>query len=174
MAVGLSALTYRVRRGGGGEQENVAESVRIVRVPCPFGGTRPYFTCPAFGRRVAKLAPTHHFLRRHCGGLVHASQSESARDRALRRATKIRRRLSGEPSVAAPFPPKSKGMWERTYARLQERAVEAEMRAEEAFAEEAERLSARINKTYRKGLKSSPARERRPLPSIAYRRAPQE
>ncbi len=53
-------LSYRVRSGGG-EWEDVAESVRIVSVPCRFGGTRPYFICPgvvngvACGRRVAKL-----------------------------------------------------------------------------------------------------------------------
>ena len=37
------------------------ETVRIVRVPCRFGGTRPYFICPGVvngipcGRRVVKL-----------------------------------------------------------------------------------------------------------------------
>jgi len=38
-------LTYRVRIGGG-EWDNVAETVRIVRVPCRFGGARSYFICP--------------------------------------------------------------------------------------------------------------------------------
>jgi hypothetical protein len=38
-------LSYRARIGGG-EWENVAETVRIVRVPCRFGGPRPYFICP--------------------------------------------------------------------------------------------------------------------------------
>lgn len=53
-------LTYRVRIGGG-EWEEVAETVRIVRVACRFGGAGPYFVCPgvvkgiACGRRVAKL-----------------------------------------------------------------------------------------------------------------------
>ena len=38
-----------------------AETVRIVRMPCRFGGARPYFVCPgvvngiACGRRVVKL-----------------------------------------------------------------------------------------------------------------------
>ena len=37
------------------------ETIRITRLPCRFGGTRPYFICPvvvngiACGRRVAKL-----------------------------------------------------------------------------------------------------------------------
>ena len=144
-------LSYRVRIGGG-EWEDVAETVRIVRVPCRFGGTRPYFICPgvvngiACGRRVAKLhGPGRYFLCRHCYRLAHASQSEGAWDRALRRANKIRQRLGGDPGMAAPFPPKPKGMWRRTYERLREQAFEAEMRADEAFALRAERLLARID-----------------------------
>jgi hypothetical protein len=35
-------LTYRVRIGGG-DWEDVAETVRIVRVPCRLAGARPYF-----------------------------------------------------------------------------------------------------------------------------------
>jgi hypothetical protein len=53
-------LSYRVRISGG-EWEDEAETVRIVRVLCRFGGVRPYFICPGVvnragcGRRVAKL-----------------------------------------------------------------------------------------------------------------------
>jgi hypothetical protein len=53
-------LSYRVRIGGGG-WEDVEETVRIVRVPCRFGGSRAYFICPgvvngiACWRRVVKL-----------------------------------------------------------------------------------------------------------------------
>ena len=125
-------LSYRVRIGGG-EWEDVAETVRIARVACRFGGTRPYFICPgvvsgiACGRRVAKLhGPGRYFLCRHCYRLAHASQSESAGDRAQRRADKIRRRLGGYPGMVAPFPPRPKGMWQRTYERLLEHAFEAE------------------------------------------------
>ena len=63
----------------------------------------------------------------------------------LRRAKKIRQRLGGDPGMAAPFPPKPRGMWERTYERLCEQAFEAEMQAEDAFAIRAERLMARID-----------------------------
>ena len=104
-------LTYRVRIGGG-DWEDVAETVRIVRVACRFGGARPYFVCPgvvngvACGRRVAKLHLSgRYFLCRHCYRLAYASQSEDAWDRALRRANKIRQRLGGDPGMAAPFPP---------------------------------------------------------------------
>jgi hypothetical protein len=65
-------LSYRVSIGGSG-WEDVAETVRIVRLPCRFGGTRPYFICPGVvngvtcGRRVGKLyGPGRYFLCRHC------------------------------------------------------------------------------------------------------------
>jgi len=143
-------LGYRVRVGRR-EWEDVAETVRIVRAACRFGGARPYFVCPgvvngiACGRRVAKLhGPGRYFLCRHCYRLAHASQGEDPWDRTLRRANKIKQRLGGDPGMAAPFPPKPKGMWRRTYERLRERAFEDEMRADQAFAVRAERLLARI------------------------------
>ena len=143
-------LSYRVRIAGG-EWDNIEEPVRVVRVPCRFGGARPYFICPgvvndiACGRRVAKLhGPGRYFLCRHCYRLAHASQSEGTWDRSLRRANKIKQRLGGDPGMAAPFPPNPKGMWRRTYDRLREEAFDAEMRAEEAFEINAARLLARI------------------------------
>jgi hypothetical protein len=149
-------LSYRVRIGAG-EWNDVEEIVRIVRVPCHFGGTRPYFICPGVvngvtcGRRVAKLhGPGRYFLCRHCYRLAHASQSEGGWDRALRRANKIRRRLGGDPGMSALFPKKPKGMWQRTYARLCEQAFEAEMLAEQTFEAQAGRLLARIDNLKRK------------------------
>ena len=149
-------LSYRIRIGGG-DWEEVAEVVRIVRVTCRFGGTRPYFICPgvingiACGRRVVKLyLPGRYFLCRHCYRLAYASQSEGAWDRAQRRANKIRRRLGGDADAAVPFPSKPKGMWRRTYERLREEAIDAEVRADEAFALRAIRLLARINNPKRK------------------------
>jgi hypothetical protein len=144
-------------RIGSGEWEDVAETVRIVRVDCRFRGARPYFICPgivngvACGRRVAKLyGPQRYFLCRHCYRLGHASQVEDRWDRELRRANKIRQRLGGEHGMAAPFPAKPKGMWRRTYERLTERALAAEMAADEAFVLRAERLLARIETRKRK------------------------
>jgi hypothetical protein len=52
-------LSYRVRINGG-EWEDVAETVRIVRVPCRLGGSRPYFICPGVvdGVRVGGVSPS--------------------------------------------------------------------------------------------------------------------
>jgi hypothetical protein len=143
-------------RIGGGEWEDVVETVRVVRVPRRFGGSRSYFICPGVvngivcGRRVAKLhGAGRYFLCRHCYRLAHASQSESGWDRALRRANKIRQRLGADPGMAAAFPKKLKGMHRRTYDRLQEKAYEAEMLAEERLAFIVARLMSKENRVHR-------------------------
>jgi len=91
----------------------------------------------------------HYFLCRHGYHLARVSQSENTSDRALRRANKIRQRLGGECGMFAPFPPKPKGMWLRTYERLQEEVCDAKMRADEAFAIRAERLVTRVSNSKR-------------------------
>src|SRR4051794_39070485 len=151
----LLHLTYRVRIGGR-DWEGVAEAVRLIRVACRYGGSRPYFVCPgvvngiACGRRVAKLHLSgRYFLCRHCHRLSHASQSEGVLDRTLRHANKIRQRLGGDPGMAARFPPRPKGMWQRTYKRLRHRAFEAEMHADEAISLRVEHLLARIDEPKR-------------------------
>ncbi len=47
-------LCYRARIGDG-KWEDVEETVRIVRVPCRFGGARPYFICPGVVNGVATV-----------------------------------------------------------------------------------------------------------------------
>jgi hypothetical protein len=143
-------LAYRLRIGGG-EWEDIGESVRIVYIACRHGGARPYFVCPgvvngrACGRRVAKLyLPGRYFVCRHCNRLAYASQSEGGLDRALRRANAIRQRLGGDPGMASPFPKRPKGMWRRTYDRLHSQTFEIEMRAEEAMDLHLVTLAARI------------------------------
>ena len=133
----LLRLLYRVRIAGGDWQE-VDETVRTVRTPCRLGGSRPYFVCPgvvnavACGRRLVKLfGAGRYFLCRHCYGLAYSSQREGALDRTLRRANKIRPRLGGEPGMAARFPGRPKGMWQKTYDRLSWTVFEAEMAAED-------------------------------------------
>jgi len=148
-------LAYRVRMSG--EWEDVEETVRIVRVPCRFGGFRPYFICPGVvngigcGRRITRLyGPGRYFLCRHCYRLSHASQSESEWDRAIRRTNKIRQRLGGDPDIAASFPKRPKGMWRQTYQKLREQASEAKRQADEAFALSVGQLVTRIENQHSK------------------------
>ncbi|NQW09426.1 MAG: hypothetical protein HQ481_06030 [Alphaproteobacteria bacterium] len=149
-------LSYRVRVSGG-DWQDVEEPIRIVRVPCRYGGTRPYFICPgvvngiACGRRVAKLyGAGRYFLCRHCYRLAYASQSESEWDRALRKANKIRTRLGGERGMDGAFARRPKGMWQRTYDRLVDATIEAEGYANEAFEIHAARLLARLKSPRRR------------------------
>ena len=154
-------LSYRVSIGGG-EWEEVKEIVPIVRVPCRYGGTRPYFVCPgivngtACGRRAAKLyGPGRNFLCRHCYRLAYACQSEDLLNRSVRQANKIRRHLGGNGGMAAPFPPRPKGMWRRTYERLREQVFDAEERADNALLPHFARLLAQTDRSNnRKGTRS--------------------
>ncbi len=125
----------------------------IVRAPCQFGSSRPYFLCPGVvdgitcGRRVVKLYQRRrYFLCRHCYRLDYASQREDEMDRALRRAHKIRLRLGGAPDRASPFPKRPTGMWWRTYDRLRAIGFAAEMQANEAFVTRAQRFLATVHR----------------------------
>ena len=117
-------LHYRHRRGVGA-WEDVAELVRLTWTPCRYGGWRAWFRCPvsvngvSCGRRVAILygAGTY-FGCRHCYRLAYPSTREDAQNRALTKAQAIRVRLGGSANMLAPFPPKPKGMHDRTYTRL--------------------------------------------------------
>ena len=153
---GRIVLSYRYRRNGG-DWQDVEEQIRITYVPCRYGGSRPYFTCPGIvngnicGRRAVKVfGPGRYFLCRHCYRLAYTSQSEGAWDRAFRRAGKIRRHLGGDAGLAAPFPAKPKGMWWRTYERLREKAIAADLVANKVFVAQAERLLARTHDWKRK------------------------
>ena len=144
-------LNYRFRRNDE-EWQDVNEPISIVRSPCRYGGSRPYFVCAGVvngrycGRRVVKLyGPGRYFLCRHCYRLAHASQSEDAMDRARRRAAKIRIRLGGRADMEF-IPSRPKGMWHSTYERLREKAIDADIAADEAFEVLAAGLMARLQR----------------------------
>ncbi len=123
-------LSYRYRSGPAGEWEEVKEPVSLKWTPCNFGGERPWFVCPgvACGRRVAVLyGPGRYFLCRHCYDLRYESQREDKKDRALRRAQKIRQRLGGSANMMESFPEKPKGIHHDTYMKLFWEHHEAEM-----------------------------------------------
>jgi len=114
-------LSYRHRSGPGSEWEEVMEPVALEWTPCNFGGERPWFVCPgvACGRRVAILyRQGKYFLCRHCYDLRYESQREDKKDRALRRAHKIRTRLGGSANMMELFPERPKGMHLDTYMKL--------------------------------------------------------
>lgn len=140
-------LNYRLRRGGA-EWEDVDQRIRIQWEPCRLGGQRPWFECSVYhrgrycGRKVANLYLVGSlFACRHCYRLAYQCQREKAWDRALRRSTKIRASVGGEPGLAAPFPDRPKGMWKRTYFRFLERDDDAAAVVNGTFLQRARQLS---------------------------------
>ena len=112
-------LEYRVRAAAD-EWESLRYPVLLDWTPCAFGGRRVWWRCPTpgCGRRVAVLFGGRRFARRHCHRLAYRSQSESAADRATRRADGIRARLGWEPGILNGCGSKPKGMRWRTFDRL--------------------------------------------------------
>ena len=132
-------LDYR-HRSSGGEWECVKEFVRVVRIPCRFGGTRPYFICPGVvndtvcGRRVVMLyGCDNYYFCRHCYSLKYSSQYENSWDRLMTRANKIRERLGGDWGMESMLAPRPKGMWRRTYERLCNEVRLAEAQGNQGF-----------------------------------------
>jgi hypothetical protein len=101
----------------------VVYSVGLQTTRPHYGGLKWWFVCPLFqdgqkcGRRVRKLyLPSgFHFGCRHCYELSYQTRGMDARSRSLYKAQRIRLSLGGNPALIAPFPPKPKGMWDRTY-----------------------------------------------------------
>lgn len=112
-------LTYRHRRGDG-DWKDEEYPVFLARTPCTYGGTRPWFICPArgCGRRVAILYGGEIFACRHCHQLAYESTREDVSDRAARRADWIRARLKWEPGILNGSEGKPKWMRWKTFERL--------------------------------------------------------
>lgn len=141
-------LEYRFRSGGGDWQE-VEETIRIHWRACRFGGRRPYFVCPGVrngvpcSRSVTKLyGASKWFLCRRCYGLGYASQSEDAYDRALRKANRLRQRLDRNAWGMDTIPVRPRGMWRKTY----DRHIEAIMALDEFAKGKLELFAARLLK----------------------------
>jgi hypothetical protein len=112
-------LDYRARAPGG-EWSPRRYDVLIDRTPCTYGGSRPWWICPAAGcgRRCAVLYGGDVFACRHCYRLAYRCQRETPDDRAMRQADKIRQRLGWEAGIVNGEGGKPKGMHWHTFARL--------------------------------------------------------
>ena len=98
------------------------------------GGRRPWFQCPACGRRCALLYEQHEKLScRVCRGLAYRSQRCNREDRIRLKAQKIRQRLGGSANLLIPFPERPKGMPRRTYRYWRDKGLEAERAMYEAM-----------------------------------------
>ena len=154
---GAVELSY-TSRSGAEDPRQVKYSVPLTWTPCTYGGRRPWFICCGVvngrpcGRRVAKLnSGGTYFLCRHCYALTYESRRESPMDRARERAQDIRVRLGGSANLIEPLPPKPKGMHWRTYDRLCNEAVQAELESWLGLQAWLERSDARIRRMEARG-----------------------
>lgn len=116
---GAIILSY-VYRHHSATPETVSQWVNLVTTPGTLGGHRPWFACPACGKRVAVIYGAGRlFACRQCKGLAYASQAERPDDRAARKANRIRKRLGWPAGILNPSGGKPKGMHWHTYWRLQ-------------------------------------------------------
>jgi len=118
----------------------------LAFTPCRFGNSRPWFLCPKCSTRRAKLYVDHGEIEcRRCLRLVYASQWEGPRDRAARRARKIRRRLGAPEGIILPMirPP---GMHRRTFEQLEHEATDAMWVCLRGYADSADRLERTVRR----------------------------
>jgi hypothetical protein len=127
-------LGYRWRDAGA-SWRSTTQRINLARDRRHFGGAQSYFVCPCCGRWAWKLydAGIDQFACRHCGKLTHQSQREGSWVRALRRATKIRKRLDGSGNPSDPFPPPPAKMTLRIYECLRSEARRLETLSPEAW-----------------------------------------
>ncbi len=107
-------------------RHNFEQHILLDHTPCHFGGERPWFLCPACGRRVAMLYAWPRFGRfacRKCHDLRYAVQSEKLFDRRIRKARKLRARLGASRNLFQPIMEKPKWMRWRTFDELSTRAT---------------------------------------------------
>ncbi|MBM4118760.1 hypothetical protein FJ251_13705 [bacterium] len=129
---GRVLLIYRHRQEGG-DWKDESYPVFIERTPCHFGGSRPWFVCPAAGcgRRVAILYGGGVFACRRCHKLAYGSTREDEGDRAVRAANRLRRRLGWKPGILNEPGDKPKWMRWETFEReaaQHDRLVEESLR----------------------------------------------
>jgi hypothetical protein len=103
------------------------QQIRVSWTRCHFGGMRPWLHCLC-ERRVARLfkGMGGYYCRPCIGNPIYASQAKSTQSRRHFEACKLRLRLGGIASLAAPFPERPRGMHRKTYARLRHRAEKLE------------------------------------------------
>ena len=100
-----------------GEDFEIDDKIFLATTRPLFGGVRWWFICPRSNRRVRMLhlpLGGRHFWSRRSYRLAYGSQSETAYDRAMRRARKLCLRLGGDPADDE-YPDKPKRMRWATY-----------------------------------------------------------
>jgi hypothetical protein len=99
------------------------QRVRLVYTKPPYGGRRWWMECPETGERVGKLylpVGGDRFASRKAWKLAYRSQRASERERTFQQLFALQRRLGCPEGWEEPIS-RPKGMWQRTYDRLEKR-----------------------------------------------------
>ena len=116
------------------------DHVNVTWHDCHFGGQRPYFRCPGCYARAGILYGPR-FRCRRCHNLAYPSQRQSAYDRAIIKAGRIRESMGGHAGMAYPFPDRPRYMHRRTYERLKDEAYRCELIADDHLIHLYQRLT---------------------------------
>jgi hypothetical protein len=138
LVYGSMVIEYCYRQHGTDPWEDIRQVIPLDWTLCHYGGQRPWFRCPGCQRRVAVLCGYDTlFLCRHCYRLPYTSQYETRLDRLSRKLRKLQDRIGHQ------YSRKPKGVHWRTWERLRDQALEAEMTRELAMAATLDRLMRR-------------------------------
>jgi hypothetical protein len=119
---GRLVIEYCCRQRGTDPWEDMRQVITLDWTSCHYGGQRPWFRCPGCQRRVAMLCGYDRlFLCRHCYRLPYTSQHETRLDRLCRKLRKLQDRVGHQ------YSRKPKGMHWRTWERLRDQTLDAEM-----------------------------------------------
>lgn len=129
-----------------GPNPQARETIAVLRTPCHFGGSRPWFVCPGrtCGKRVGVLYVKDRRLRcRTCQKLAYPSQRRTELQRLKDRATQLRSKLGGWSGFLVNFPARPKGMHMLSYNTLCMEIAGTEMRILEIQQRKIEQLMSR-------------------------------
>ncbi|WP_144039908.1 hypothetical protein [Novosphingobium sp. TH158] len=113
-------LSWRAR-GGDGEWIDRKQTIRLTYTQPRFGGRRWWMVCPVRGNRIGKLYLPNGgdiFAGREAWGITYRSQRQAERDRVFERLYKVQAKLKCREGWEEPIK-RPKGMWRRTYERLE-------------------------------------------------------
>ena len=121
--IGITCLGDRLRlnyksKSRGEDWQDIEEYIRLSTTQPNYGGERQWLHCPSCGSRRAILYGGRYFRCRACHGACYQTQLEDARNRALTKLYRRRKKYGGFGSSDEPFPPKPKWMRWATYFRL--------------------------------------------------------
>jgi len=114
-------LRLSYTRGEGSDAEKVKQTVRLTYTEPNYGGRRWWMICPYRHNRVAKLyLPPNgdRFAGRQAWRLGYSCQRVSHRDRAFEKLFRLQKKLGCRQGWEQPIH-RPKGMWNRTYDRLE-------------------------------------------------------